>query len=68
MLHIKLNGIMKCSKMVANILSADPHDPRGMGQKVQCQLFQNMAMLHINLKGIMNSAIRNMMHAYPFPL
>ena len=28
MLHIKLYGIMKCSNMVANILSADPHPPR----------------------------------------
>ena len=40
MLHIKLNGITKCSNMVANILSADPSpDPRD--QKVIIQLFQN---------------------------
>ena len=29
-----------------------PQDPRGGGQKVKIQLFQNMVMLHIKLKGI----------------
>ena len=103
MLHIKLNGIMKCSNMVANILPTDPPlppDPRGMGsigQKstfsehgdvayqnkrnhefsnkiaiflhayppppmtigdgVKIQLFQNMIMLHIKLKGTTNAAL-----------
>ena len=28
------------------------HDPRRWGQKVKIQLFQNMVMLHIRLKGI----------------
>ena len=36
MLHTKLNGIMKCSNMVANSLLSDPppppHDPRGWCQ------------------------------------
>ena len=56
MLHINLKGITKCSNMVANILPADPppppHDPRGWGQQVIIQLFQNMVMLHITLNGI----------------
>ena len=36
-LHKKLMGIMKCSDIVAIILTADPlpHDPRGWGQKVK---------------------------------
>ena len=47
----------ECSKMVANILPADPPPPRpwGWGQKVKIQLFQNMVMLHIKLKGVMNT-------------
>ena len=49
MMHIKLNGIMKYSNMVANILLADPPPPPW---KVEIQLFQNMVMLHIKLKGI----------------
>ena len=43
----------KCSNMVANILPADHPHPWGWGQKVKIQLFQNMVMLHIKLKGIM---------------
>ena len=93
--YIKLNGITKCSNMVANILppppmpltqsigqkstfsehchvtsrrmqqhgskyfmctSPSPQDPRVWGPKVKIQLFQNMIMLHIKLKGIMNAA------------
>ena len=44
--------------MVAYILPVDPQplDPRGWGQKVKIQLFQNMVMLHIKLKGITNTA------------
>ena len=30
--------------------------PLGWGQKVKIQLFQNMVMLHIELKGITNEA------------
>ena len=56
-LHIKLNGITKCSNMVANILTATPPPPPqlrscGWGQQVKSQLFQNMVMLHNNeIKG-----------------
>ena len=46
MLHIKSNGIMKYSTMVADILPTP--DPRG--QKVENQLFQNNVMMHINLR------------------
>ena len=41
----------KCHNLVANYLPAD-HPPYPGGQKVKIQLFQNMVMLHINLKGI----------------
>ena len=34
---------------------APPLDPGG--QKIEIQLFQNMIMLHIKLKGIANAAI-----------
>ena len=60
MLHIKLKGIIKCSNIVANILLADPspppQDPKGWGQKVKSQLFQNIVMLHIRLKRIQPNA------------
>ena len=49
MLHIKLNGITKCSNMVANILPAD------WGQKV-IKLSQNNVMLHIKLDVIRDVA------------
>ena len=54
---VKSKGITKCSNMEAIIVPADPlpHDPRGWGQKVKIQLFQNMVMLHIKLKGISNA-------------
>ena len=43
--------------MVENILPLDPlPDPFGWGQKVKIQLFQNMVMLHIRLKGMTNAA------------
>ena len=49
MLHIKLNGITKYSKRVANILPADPAPLHmTLGSKVKIQLVQNMVMLHIN--------------------
>ena len=31
-------------------------DPKGSGRKVKIQLFQNMVMLHIKLKGMTNAA------------
>ena len=55
-LHIILKGITKYSNVAANILPLDPHffhDPRGWGQKVKIELFQNMVMLHNKLKGIL---------------
>ena len=47
----------ECINMVGDSLPADPppHDPRGWGQKVKIQLFQNMIMLHIKLNGITNA-------------
>ena len=52
-LHIKLNGITKCSNMVANILSADPPPPLGpSGRQVKIQLFQDHVMLYIKFKGM----------------
>ena len=51
MLHIKLNGIMKCSNMVANILSADPHDPRGMGSIGPMSTFSEHGHVAYQLKG-----------------
>ena len=51
----QLNGITKLSLIVANILPADtPPDSRG--QKAKIQLFQYNVMLHINCKGITNTA------------
>ena len=57
----QIKGNHDCSNMAANILPADPHPPPsplplGWGKKVKIQLFQNMVMLHIKLKGIMNAA------------
>ena len=39
--------------MVANIMPADPPNPGG--QMVKIQLFQNMVILHIKLKAIVNA-------------
>ena len=50
----RIKGNHDFNNMVANILPADPPDPRG--QKVKTQLFKNHAMLHIKLKGITNAA------------
>ena len=57
----QIKGNDTYSNMLVNILPVDPHDPRGGGgggrcQKVKLQLFQNMVMLHIKLKGITNAA------------
>ena len=41
--------------MVANIMPADPPPPNPGGQKVKIQLFQNMVILHIKLKAIVNA-------------
>ena len=56
-LHIKIKRITN-PDMVANILPKNPLPPIPptppwiWGQKVEIQLFQNMVMLHIKLKGI----------------
>ena len=42
--------------MVANILLADPSLTLGAGSKGQNSTFQNMLMLHIKLKGMMQAA------------
>ena len=44
----------ECFNIVSNILPTDP-PPLGWGQKVKIQLYQNMVLLHIKLKGIMNA-------------
>ena len=47
----------ECSNMVANILPTDPlPDSGAWDQKVIFQLFQNMDMLHIKLKGMTHAA------------
>ena len=68
MMHIKLNEIMKCNKMVANILPAD-HPPHPMGQNVIIQLFPNNVMLHIKLKGVTKcrNVEANILSADPSP-
>ena len=60
-LNIKLKGITH-----AAIPAEPPHppDPKGRSQKVQIQLFQNMVMLHIKLKGMM---VANILPSYPPP-
>ena len=55
----QLKGITKCSSIVAIFLPTDPPPPTTIGrrgQEVKIQLFQNMVMLHIKLKGITNAA------------
>ena len=55
----QLKGITKCSSIVANFLPTDPPLPTTIGrrgQEVKIQLFQNMVILHIKLKGITNAA------------
>ena len=58
----QIKGNHECSNMVANILHSDPPPPppRTIGKivsKDQIQLFQNMVMWYIKLKGIMNAAL-----------
>ena len=44
------------SKYFARRHPPPPPRPWGWDQKVKIQLFQNMVMLHIKLKGVMNTA------------
>ena len=53
-LHINLNGIIKCSCNVANILPPDPPVP--IRQKVRIHIFQNNVIMHIKLNGNTNAA------------
>ena len=46
----------ECSNMVANILPADHPQTLGMGSVGQNSNFQNMVILHIKLKRIMNAS------------
>ena len=53
MSHIKLNGIMKCSNMVANILPTDtPHAPdrRGIGSIGQKSTFSEHGHVAYQIK------------------
>ena len=55
----QMNENHECSKMVANILPADPHTHSPLGDEVsrsKFNFFQNMVMLHIKLKRITNAA------------
>ena len=50
-----ITGAATCN-MVANIMRVDPLPPPDPGgQKVKIRLFQNMVILHIKLKAIMNA-------------
>ena len=62
--QIKENQV--CSNMVAIILPVDPTPDLG-GQKVKIQLFQNMVMLHIKLKGTSNMVANILLAAPPPP-
>ena len=59
--------------MVANVLHADhplPHYPRGWGQIVKIQCFQNIIMLHIKFIGITkcSNMVANILPAdHPYP-
>ena len=52
----QIKGNHGYSNMVANIMPADPPPDPG-SQKVKIQVFQNMVMLHIQLKMIANAVI-----------
>ena len=58
--------------MVATILPLDPlHAPWRQGQNVNNQLYQNMVMVHIKLKGMTNAATYKHIfcpYTYPRPL
>ena len=51
----QIKEINECSNMVELFCLQTPTLDPG-GQKVKIQLFQNMVMLHIKLKGIINKA------------
>ena len=55
MLHIKLNGSQMQQHGSIYLLTDRPL-PRDPEEGTKIQLFQNMAMLHIKLKGITNAA------------
>ena len=53
---LQIKGNDACSNMVAKSLPVDSPSPTLRG-RVKIQLFQNMVMLHIKLKGMTNAAI-----------
>ena len=58
------------SKYYAHRPPIPPPPPDPGGQKVKIQLFQNMVILHIELKAIMNACsnmIANILPAAPLP-
>ena len=63
----RIKEFHKCSRMVANILPADPPWPWGWGHYVKIQLFLNRVMLHIKLKGFTKciSMVANILPADP---
>ena len=65
-LHIKLNGTMKSSNMVDNILPTDPPpDPRGMGSIGQKSTFSEHGHVAYQIKGNHEFSIMmaNILHA-----
>ena len=67
-LHIKLNGITKCSNMVANILSADPSPPplALVVDRSKFNFFRTMSCCISNLRECSNM-IANSLSAAPPP-
>ena len=52
----QIKGNHELSSMVANILHTDPPPPMTLGDGDKIELFHNMVMLHIKIKGITNAA------------
>ena len=72
MLHINLNGIMKFSNMVANILPADlpsPYDPTGFGSNGQNSTILEQSHAAYQIKGNheFSNMVANILPAYPPP-
>ena len=61
----------QCNNMLANILPGDPFlpppQPRGWGQTVKIQLFQNIVMVHIKLNQICSNMKANILPTAAYP-
>ena len=72
MLHIKVKSIANaatCKQILCPLTPPLPNGPRGWGQKIKIQLFQDMVMLHFKLKGITKCSkmVANILCADPLP-